>query len=334
MWFLLHEYYWRTIWCTFLTGKCYSKHTDTPPQSPAFHVPDSPECCSQCYTILSLAGNKALQKQEHDYSLTKETMKLFFQQIFHPVDQPGQRSLFCVFSFHLCSSWPSTLLLTLSPALILLWWLSLSASCRRMCWHSAQSLVCTTALPWWKRLALYHLLCFQCQLPSDSAEVERLMALVQAYMSPQCAPCLVSYRIQGLARSLNRKSVLRLICFVAHRPGNSNRQAPVKGFCGSLCIPGVLLTHLHRWPRDQVWVKQQGTHCLSLGDALLVQRKVHRVFPTYIPLPRWAQWASYKPELFASFWGIFADVDGQNVRWRSKVLLCIMAHILQWCPEG
>lgn len=121
-------------------------------------------------------------------ALLKKPWNFFFQQIFHPVDQPGQRSLFCVFSFHLCSSWPSTLLLTLSPALILLWWLNLSASCRRMCWHSAQSLVCTTALPWWKCLALCHLLCFQCQLPSDSAEAERLMALVQAYVSPQCAP--------------------------------------------------------------------------------------------------------------------------------------------------
>lgn len=82
---------------------------------------------------------------------------------------------------------------------------------------------------------------FSVPAPFWCAVAERLMALVLAYVSLQCVPCLVSYRIQGLARSLNRKSVLRFICFVARRPGNSNSQAPVKGFCGSLCIPGALL---------------------------------------------------------------------------------------------
>lgn len=70
------------------------------------------------------------------------------------------------------------------------------------------------------------------------------MALVLAIVSPQCAPCLVSYRMQGLVRFLNSESVLRLICLMPCHPGNQIRQVPVKVLCDSSCIQEALLVTL------------------------------------------------------------------------------------------
>lgn len=67
------------------------------------------------------------------------------------------------------------------------------------------------------------------------------MALALTHVRPQCVPCLVSYRMQRLVRSLDRGCVLSLICLVPCHPANQITQGPMEILHGNSSIPGALL---------------------------------------------------------------------------------------------
>lgn len=190
-----------------------------------------------------LLGVTLFRNWNRDYSLTNETTRPVFSANNSPSwSDTTEKPFMCLLLPPLFPMMKSSCCWYCSPNLNLVWWLSILVSCKRACQHAAWSPVCNTALLWREWLTACLLLCFWGQLLSDSAG--RLMALVFACMSLQCASCLVSYRMQGLVRSLNRESVLRLICLVPRHPGNRISQVPVKVLCDSSCIPGALLITL------------------------------------------------------------------------------------------
>lgn len=288
--------------------------------------------CSQHCAVLSLVGNKALQKLDHDYSLTKETMRpVFSANNSLSWSDRTEKPFLCLFLLPLFPMTKRSHCWRCSPDLDLLGWLRVLVSCKHARQRSAWPPVFNTALPWRERLKVCCLLWFWGQLLSESAGAARSTALVLAWVIPQHDPCLGSYRMQGLVRPLKRENVLRLIC-------------PVPLEIESVRCP---------W-RFFVTAPAYQEHCLlrllvaqgpDLGDArrdmwlahagvLLGQRKVPKVLPhtpsTRVSRVRLLQAWAISQFLRQISWCI---IDGQNMRWKYKALLCLMVNLLGWHPE-